>query len=100
MLVQSFIVNVWEHLTFIWSSKQVESLSSVCEKTFCQNVNSYIILNIKYSALHQESNLELKSLITVLKHTDNLKLLTANNRTKKTRLSQKKRKANQRARAE
>ena len=73
---------------------------SVRKNLLSKRKQSNIILNIKYSALHQESNLELKSLIIVLKHADNLKLLTANTRTKKTRLSQKKRRANQRARAE
>ena len=55
------------------------------------------ILHTKYSAIHQEHRLELKSLNIVLNHAENLEALTKNTRSKKTRPSQKKRQAKQRS---
>ena len=52
-------------------------------------------LQLKLSALHPESKLELKSLNIILKHGNKLKDLAKNTRSRKNKPSQKKRKARQ-----
>ena len=54
-------------------------------------------LRKRYLQLHQEPNLELKSLAIVLKYRGNLRRLVNNQRSKKRRPSQSRRKAKQRA---